>query len=407
MTAVWTALSGVAALAALYWLLLALQLAANLAVYRRLPPRSRTAGEVVALPPVVVIIPARDEERALGATLDAALGQDYPGELHVVVVDDRSTDRTPEVIARRAGDPRLAAVAGSDPPPGWLGKPHALHLGVEHALDRLGGTADGAFYLFIDADVALAPDAVADGVAHALREGLDHLALLPYFVRRGFWEEILIPALASTFYLFFPSFLARLSRPRDLAFGSGSYNLVRRRAYERIGGHAAFPGSVVDDIRLAQEVKLSGGRTTLALGDRQATIRMYHGFREMVDGFTKNTHAIFTRHGWSGIAYFVAGTLFQAVPFSWPVVWLVDPQAATGTAPGQLLLAALVLAVLSRGVLQARLGYPLWPAALHPLMALTCLGIALRSVATARGLFGKAGVVRWRGREYRTEETEF
>ncbi len=110
-----------------------------------MPRLSGVRPATQGLPSVSVIIPARNEERSIEAAVRSHLAQRYP-DFEVIAVEDRSSDRTGEILARIAReDPRLTVVAGSDPPPGWLGKPHALHLGAREA--------SGAVLLFADADV--------------------------------------------------------------------------------------------------------------------------------------------------------------------------------------------------------------------------------------------------------------
>lgn len=402
---------------AVFWTLLGIFTVVNLAVFRR-PVRRDSEGAALhlgrvrreELPRVSIVIPARDEERALGATLRAALDQDWP-QLQVVVVDDQSRDATPAIVATyAAADRRLVPVDGAPPPPGWLGKPHALAQGSE--------AAAGDWLLFMDADVELDPLAVASAVAHAEERGLDHLALFPFFVRRGFWEQVLMPTLALALLLYFPSFLSRLHRPRflrSLAFGSGSFNLVRAKAYRQVGGHGTLRDSVIDDIRLAIELKQAGCRSQLALGDRLARIRMYHGRREIFAGFEKNLHAMLARHPWFSLFNLTVGTLFNLAPFAWPFLAAGAGLWGTGmwgsgddlpwaaSAAGGWLAAALAMALAARGAVHRRLGYPLWVVALHPLGVLAGSWIALRSLAAAYG----EGVVRWRGREYRRDQTRF
>ncbi len=372
----------------LYWSILAVFTAVNLAVFRRLP---RASGDR-RWPRVSIVIPARDEELAIGATVDAALAQAYP-DFEVIAVDDGSTDRTGEILRQRAGDARLRVIAGAPLPAGWLGKPHALFQG--------SSAATGDWLLFMDADVRLAPAALADAVAFCERRGLGHLALFPHFERVGLWEEVLLPLLGMTLFCFFPSFVARSER-RRAAFGSGSFNLVRADAYRAMGGHRRLARSVIDDIRLAVEVKAAGFRSDLALGDRVAAIRMYRGRREIVEGFTKNLHAVLGRLPLFSAFNLTLGTALNVAPFAWPAWALLDPAGARGPA-GLALAGSLALLLACRGAVQVRLRYPLWPALLHPLTMLMGAWISLRSLGMAHG----RQVVRWRGREYGKGETEF
>jgi glycosyltransferase involved in cell wall biosynthesis len=341
---------------------------------------------------VSIVIPARNEEAAIGTTLDAALAQDVP-LFEVIVVDDGSTDGTAAEIARRTGNPRLLALAGAPLPEGWLGKPHALFQGAERA--------QGEFLLFMDADVRLAPGSLRDALAHCEDAKLDHLALFPHFERRGFWEELLMPLLGITLYTFFPSFLARRPHTRA-AFGSGAFNLVRAAPYRAIGGHRLLARSVVDDVRLAMEMKAAGFRSALALGDRQARLRMYHGRREIVLGFTKNLHSALSLTPLFSLFNLTLGTVLNTAPFAWPLWALLAPASAFAPA-GLALAAGLILLLGCRAAVQHRLEYPLWPILFHPLAVLMGSWIAFRSLGLAHG----TGVVHWRGREYSRGETSF
>jgi chlorobactene glucosyltransferase len=362
----------------------AMVLPVNLAAFPRLS-RAAKKRAARALPRVSVVIPARNEEKDIERTVRSHLAQDYP-DVRLIVVDDRSIDRTREILERLAlEDSRLTVIPGGDPPAGWLGKPHALHLGAR--------AADGDLILFADADVRYDPRALAESVS-VLEEGaLDLLAFFPRFENRGFWENVLLPFLAVAVFLGF-GFLA-LSRRVPLAMGAGAGNLVRRRSYDAAGGHAAIRGAVVDDVRLAVLLKRAGFRVAgFRAGDRVA-VRMYRGFREVWNGFTKNVAWAYTGAG--GVVLFALTILLLTVGIA-PVVVL---GAAAGGLPVpvwdlRLAWAVFLSTVALRGALALALREPLWPAATHALMAAVWAGIIGRSFYWK--LVRKE--VLWRGRRY-------
>lgn len=361
----------------LVWFLLTLQTIANLLVFPRLEP-----GDGTSPSPVSIVIPARNEERYVGKTLDAALRQDYP-DFEVIVVDDGSEDETAAELARRGSDPRLTILSARPLKPGWLGKPNALASGA--------AKARGKWLLFMDADVELEPRALHDAVSACERHGWDHLALLPRFDREGFWEEILMPIVPIAAFVYMPSFLSLLRRTK-LAAGAGAFGLVRREAYEAIGGHEAIRSSVVDDVRLAMELKAAGYVCRARLGAHLLCLRMYHGFDEIVEGFTKNAHAVFGDSILRPVVFVLASLFVGLGPFLWPVLGASAPLGGS-----------LALLLFCRLLVQLRLRFPLWPILLSPLTTLVAVFIVLRSLRMARS----DGVVRWRGREYKRETTEF
>jgi len=359
------------------WCLLAVQTIVNLVVFRSIEEADGAPSSRVS-----IVIPARNEERYIGRTLDAALRQDYP-LFEVVVVDDGSTDGTAGEIQKRGRDPRLVSSAARTLEPGWLGKPNALATGAE--------MASGDWILFMDADVELHPRALSDAVAACERNGWDYLALLPHFEREGFWEEVLMPLICVAAFVYMPTYLAFAPRTR-LAAGGGAFGLVRRSAYDAIGGHAAIKSSVVDDIRLAMELKRAGFKTMARLGLDRVRLRMYHGLGEIVDGFTKNAHAVFGDSTLRPIFFLLLTLAIGVAPF----LWLFVPSSLD-------LGASLLLLLFCRTLVQLRLRFPLWPILLSPLTTAVGFVIVLRSLRMAR----RDRVVRWRGREYPRETTEF
>ncbi len=362
--------------------------------FRTMPRLSRTGRAVpAAWPCVSIVVPARDEERGIEEAVRSQLAQDYP-EFEVIVVDDRSTDSTREILERLAREyPRLRVIAGGEPPPGWLGKPHALHQGA--------ASSSGGILLFADADVRYDPRAVGEAVALMESDRLDFVALFPGFEMKGFWENVLMPYLPIA-YFFGLGFLASSDRHRWMAVGGGAGNIMRRGAYEAVGGHAAIRDSVIDDVRLARAVKQGGYRCRVARADDRVRVRMYRGFREIFDGFTKNTSFVFA--GGFGLVFLLATV--------WTVIAAIAPAAVLGaaalglpvaSADVRLAACALALTLALRALLASRFGWPQWTAWTHPLMAVVWGGIILRSLHRR---FVRRELL-WRGRRYDATRARF
>jgi chlorobactene glucosyltransferase len=288
---------------------------------------------------------------------------------------------------------RLRIVDGLEPPPGWLGKPHALLEG--------SAAATGAVLLFADADVRYDPRTLGEAVALLEEEKLDFLGLLPGFEMRGFWENVLMPYVPMA-YFFGLGFLANSDRHRWIAAGAGAGNLVRRSAYDAVGGHRVIRNSVIDDVRLAMTVKRAGFRCRMAQADDRVRVRMYRGFREVFDGFTKNVSYVFG--GWFGVV-FLAGTLLTVLASVVPVAVLATAAAGLSAPAGTVRMAAVVfgLTVGLRTLLAAHLRWPLWAAWTQPLMA------GVWSAIVVRSLYWRfvRGEVRWRGRSYDAGRAQF
>jgi len=223
-----------------------------------------------AWPEVCVVVPARDEAGLLPHTLPALLAQEYPGEWRVVVVDDRSSDGT-AAVARGHASPRLTVVDGAPLPEGWAGKVWALEQGVAHA-----GGAD--YLLLTDADILHAPSNLRRLVAES---EADDLALDSRMARlhvKGAVERLLVPPFAFFFALLYPMRWA--SDPtRRLAAAAGGCVLLRRSAFDAIGGFASIRGAVIDDVALATAVKRNGLRIRLATGsERVRSLRAYASY---------------------------------------------------------------------------------------------------------------------------------
>src|SRR6266511_4835590 len=226
--------------------------------------------------------PGRDEAAGVERAMRSLLAQDGV-ELEVVAVDDRSSDGTGAILdGLAAADPRLAVLHVRALPDGWLGKNHACHAGA--------GRAQGDWLLFTDADVVFAPEALRRAVDAARAHGLGHLAVPPRLVAPGFLERAFVSAFAA---LLAPLVrIADLRRPGTRAyFGVGAFNLVRRDAYARSGGHLRLPLEVVDDLKLGLLLRRSGVAQGVARSDGLVEVRWHEGFVRSVLGLVKNAFA--------------------------------------------------------------------------------------------------------------------
>lgn len=215
--------------------------------------------EPPAWPSVAVLVPARNEAAYLPLTLPALLGQDYHGEWHVIVVDDRSADRTGEV-ARRLGDEsgRLSVVAGAPLPEGWAGKVWALEQGARSA------PAGARYLLLTDADIRHAPSSLSRLVAEAEAGGLALVSRMARLRCRSAGERLLIPSFLFFFNLLYPMRLVNEPGSR-VAAAAGGCVLVRRDALDRAGGLTSIRGEVIDDVNLAGRIKSLGEPIRLAV----------------------------------------------------------------------------------------------------------------------------------------------
>ena len=330
--------------------------------------------------PVTVVLPVRDEERHVGGCLDALLAQEGVDDLRVLVVDDGSTDATAAVV-HAVPDPRVRLVTADPPPAGWLGKPSACATGVATA-DAEGRTGDDALLVFVDADVRLAPDAVAAAVALLDVHRLDLVSPWPRPVAHGAAERLVQPLVPWLWATTLPLRVAERSRRPSLSAANGQFLVVGRRGYERAGGHAAVRGEVLEDIALLQAVKRAGGRGVPIDGSRLAACRMYDGWPALRDGYAKSL--------WGAVGGRPAATVAAAAALT--AVWVVPPVAALrGSRAG---LVGWLAGAAGRAVVAAATGSRIWPDALaHP------VSILLLDLLMARSVIGhRRGTLTWRDR---------
>jgi hopene-associated glycosyltransferase HpnB len=245
---------------------------------------------------VVAVIPARDEAELVARAIGSLLAQRLPGALHIVLVDDHSSDGTATVAAaaaQGAGAAERLTIAASKPlPPGWTGKLWALSQGIEIAR-RLRPD----YLLLTDADIVHGPNNVADLVARAEHDSYDLVSLMVRLNCRSIWERLLIPAFVFFFFKLYPP--RWVADPgRRIAAAAGGCMLIRSDALERIGGIDRIRGEIIDDCALARRIK-STGRIWIGATRDTSSIREYPSWSAIWDMIVR---CAFAQLGYSGTA---------------------------------------------------------------------------------------------------------
>ena len=260
-----------------------------------------TPAEVTAPAPLISIcVPARDEEKNIRRCVESLLAQTYPN-LEIIVLDDRSTDSTPQILdelimesdglpsiqkhtltnTRASGFQNLRVLYGSDLPDGWAGKPHALF--------QASASARGEWLCFVDADTFAAPKAIASCYVKALETNADMFTIMTFQELGSFWEKVLMPLVMTALSVGFSP--RKVNDPKErVAVANGQFILIKRSVYDALGGHEHIKDQIVEDKALAEQVKWNGYRLVIADGFQMARTRMYTSLPQMWEGWTKNIY---------------------------------------------------------------------------------------------------------------------
>lgn len=235
-------------------------------------------------PRVSVVVPACNEEKTIRRGLASLLMQDYP-DLEIIVIDDRSTDKTFEIVSvLQESDSRLHVYRVTDLPVGWLGKCHALQYGAERAT--------GVYLLFTDADIYMEKTTVARAVAHVLANQIDHLSLFFRNSAAGWLLNAMILDGGANLLLLFKPW--KVHDPDSRFFvGIGAFNMVKNSVYKMIDGHSSIRMHPIDDIMLGKIIKKNGFSQQCLLALEFVTVNWYESVSQMVNGVMKNLFSLF------------------------------------------------------------------------------------------------------------------
>ena len=345
----------------------------------------------VPLPSIAVLIPARNEAANIQSCLLSLTAQNYPDDrLRIYVIDDGSTDGTPDIVTALAGRfPSVRLLHSPGLQPGWTGKCQACWHGACHV------DPDTDYLCFIDADMRTEPDLLRSAAAVAVQSGITLLSLAPRHELVSFAERLILPC--GHYLLGFRQDLEQLQSPDSPdATVTGQFILVQRAAYQIAGGHAAVRGVISEDVALGRLIKVAGGKVLLMGGSRLIATRMYDGWQNLWHGIGKNFVDML-----EGPASTVT-TVLAAFVLAWAAYLLpvVDYSSCrdglwSGCAGLALALPA-SLSVFGLHIAGARyFRIPFWYALLFPLAYTFGVGIGFDSIRRRY-----VGRVRWKDRIY-------
>lgn len=339
-------------------------------------------------PSVSIIVPARNEEADIEQTLNQLLLLDY-SNYEIIAIDDRSTDRTGEIMDRVAA---LAGAKGISPikvihvtelPPGWLGKTHAMW--------KAGTQATGDWLLFTDADVLFKPDSVRRALAYAEVEPADHVVLFPRMIMKRPGERMMI-AFFQTLFVFGHRPWKVADPKTDDHIGVGAFNLIRRRVYDAVGTYERLRMEVLDDMKLGKVVKNAGFAQRNVFGGDLISLRWAQGAMGVVNNLTKNFFAVLSFQWPRALASCIALAFLNLMPFVG--IFLAHGWARLGYG-----VALFSMFSIYAGMSQ-KSDIPPYYFILHPVSSALFLYTVLRSMILT---LSRGGVV-WRGTFYPLDE---
>lgn len=336
-----------------------------------------------ALPGISVLIPARNEEASIEASLDCLLASTFD-PIEILVLDDASTDRTPEIVEGvRKKDPRVKLLQSTQLPEGWNGK--------QHACWQLAQAASFEWLLFLDADVRLSIDALPRIAAELANAPRDLLSGFPCQETGTIGEKLLIPLMHVVLLGFLPLDQMRASRKPEFGAGCGQLFIARREAYFAADGHRAIQGSRHDGLKLPRAFRAADLVTDIFDATDIATCRMYTSMQQVVQGLLKNATEGIAQPKLIGIftVLLLGGQTLPIFSLGHAIFWKWSTTATV------ILSIATVLSYVPRTLAAIRFRQSLTGVIFHPIAI--ALFIALQWWAMVRAKLGRKPIA-WRGR---------
>jgi cellulose synthase/poly-beta-1,6-N-acetylglucosamine synthase-like glycosyltransferase len=357
------------------WTVLTIYLLFGLKKIKRLKDQPMVALQ----PPLAVIIAVRNEEEDVEHALKSLCNINYDN-YRIIVVNDRSTDRTAEILAR-FDSPKLRVITVDTLPDGWLGKNNALYQGYKNSTEE--------WLLFTDADIEFHPDAISKAFAYVQKHNLDNLAVLPDVVSRS----VILNSVLATFSIMLLMFLrpwnARHAKSKA-SIGVGAFSLVKRSAYEKAGTHLQIKLRPDDDVKLGRNIKRAGLRQDLLGGRDCVRLEWYKTVGQFRNGLLKNTFAVAEYNIFRSIADFLATLLTIALPL--PVMLIFGTVEIRVMACGMLFMQMIYMVMVKPN--------KWWYAIMIPYAGFLMAGVVLKSAIVTL----KQGGIYWRDSFYSLDE---
>ena len=373
-------------LVALGWAIPVIQAMLNLHRVANLTDPKWDAPAITPMPPLTIVVPARNEAAGLEPAIRSLLRLNYP-DFQIIAINDRSTDETGELLERVSDSSesrgRLRVIHVHRLPEGWLGKTHAMWLGAQQGI--------GEWVLFTDADCVFHPDSLRRALYYAQVTNAEHLVLFPTALVETWGERMMISFTQVTAGLALRAWKVPDPNAREF-IGVGAFNLITRAAYNQIGTFSSLRMAVVDDLQLGQVVKQAGLRQDVVFGPNLVSLRWAQGALGVVHNLEKNLFAFFDFR--MSLVFLACFAIFLSCV--WPFVGLVCAPGWS-RAPFALAMAMIVL----QHFLTERVSR-ISPRAIFtfPLGAVIFVFTILRSAFVTL----RDGAITWRGTKYSLEE---
>lgn len=336
------------------------------------------AREPATFPKVSILIPARNEAATIGKLLTNLLEQGYP-ELEVIVCNDHSSDNTEEILNWFAGEnDQIHWFLGGKLPETWYGKNFACH--------QLAQKASGKYFVFLDADVELSPDAISKAVAFFQEKRLVLLSVFPQQKMETFAEKLIVPVMNWILQSLLPMILVQKTKRPSLSAANGQFMMFDADNYRMNQWHSKVRNQHVEDIRLARMIKAAGLKMAVLLGDNDIYCRMYRHWSDAVRGFSRNIHEYF-----GGFRAVLTG--FWLLIFIGPViVWVSMGLKFLGWSFALIIVNRLAVATASRQSAW-------WSVLLHPLQMLSFTAVVSYHIYSRI-----KKDIEWKGRKIRFQD---